>query len=956
MKKIGLVCVWLGTMVLGSVLQHTALIPPGYFPEYKSYFPDFPGISLSVIRDQIPSRPTAPEQTTKPEPEPQTIRPPEVSREHPGQEPGPPAQKPTPSQTPHSLWNKDHRKYLAGFFQKLDQAKEKRVRIMHLGDSILWAETVAVTMRRALQKKYGDGGRGYVSLQDTPDTVMQDHKNTTRSGFKMHSTPFAFGIHAMPQLGYAGRSFEPESDSSASTHSVAKPDAYWEEVTVQLRKNAADSAKIILEPELKGTRLTVDPQSVDFSKKPCNSVRIKPGKFDSISARFTDKPFVDGLLLERETGVSYSVLVRKGIHQSWMRSIAQENLECGFRDLAPDLLIFEFALNEAASIDTHFDGYNTTRYEKDLREYYTRLRKALPDVPILLIAPVDRIKDVDGVLVPVPAQNQVRDVQRKIADEFGFLFFDPSLSPTMPAPAAMFAQGMLLTDYLHLTPYGGEFLGGLVARELLSGTGSVPETSGSPQKVESHSDERTITFPSIRYAWFLLIVLGVFSMARRLPYFRLIFVTIASCYFYASWEAWALMLLLFSCSLDYVMGRLIERASSKPARMALLGVSLCMNLGLLMFFKYFTFLARSVNALLDPTNQLPLYQVLLPPGISFYTFQSLSYTIDVYRGGMKAERNPLRLFFFVSYFPQLVAGPIVRAHDFLRDLKRNVQHFLVTQPHFQEGVFLICRGLTKKIMADWLALNCIDRVFQNPSMFSSAEVLVAFYAYALQIYGDFSGYTDIAIGSARLFGFRLTLNFLRPYQSGSITEFWRRWHISLGSWFRDYLYFPMGGSRQKVYRNLFVTMLVAGVWHGAGWNFIVWGAYHGVFLLIERATGLDQKVSTNSVLRALRVALTFHIVWVGWIFFRVGSWETFTALMASLARLEFHAANVSYVAIAVLLLGYAIHLTPLSWRDRGIQMYRKAHWALAGLFVAAITAGLSKVAVQRAVPFIYFQF
>ncbi|MCE9598557.1 MAG: hypothetical protein K8S54_11365 [Spirochaetia bacterium] len=951
MKKVGLICVWLGTLLVGSLLQHSGFIPAGFFPEYKNYFPDFPGISLQRIRDHVPARPvdhegpdTSPDHDKEREARPDSLQ---------NQKPG---LNPKTTETSHSLWNRDHKKYLADLFYKLDHAKDKRVRILHLGDSILWAETVAATMRRELQKKYGDGGRGYVSLQDTPDTVMQDHKNSTRHGFKMHSAPFAFGIHVMPELGYAGRTFEPESDQSTTIHSVARPDSYWEEVTFQLRRNSSDSTNITIETERNGTKLKPDSQDIQFSKRPCGVIRFKPGQFDSIAARFTNKPYVDGMLLERNSGVSYSVLVRKGIHQSWMRAISQDNLECGFQDFAPDLLIFEFALNESASIDTHFDGYNPTRYENDLREYYARLRKVLPNVPVLMIGPVDRIKDADGVLVPVPAQNQVREVQRKIANEFGFLFFDPAASPTMPAPAAMFAQGMLLTDYLHLTPHGGEFLGSLVAGELLAGITPGEVTSSSPVVTESKHEERTITFPSIRYAWFLLIVLGVFSLARKLPYFRLIFVTIASCYFYASWEAWALFLLLFSCGLDYIMGRLIERTPGKFPRMALLGVSLSANLGLLMFFKYFTFLAKSLNAFLDPVNQLPLYQVLLPPGISFYTFQSLSYTIDVYRGEMKAERNPLRLFFFVSFFPQLVAGPIVRAHHFLRDLKQNVQHFLVTQAHFQEGVFLICRGLTKKILADWLALNCVDRIYQNPSMFSTAEILVGFYAYALQIYGDFSGYTDIAIGSARLFGFRLTLNFLRPYQSGSITEFWRRWHISLGSWFRDYLYFPLGGSRKRIYRNLFITMLIAGVWHGAGWNFILWGAFHGAFLLFERATGLDKSESTNPFVRIIRVLVTFHIVWIGWIFFRVGSWETFAALLSSLGRLEFHASNVSYAALIVLVLGYVIHLTPLDWRERGIQMFRATPWAVAGLFVAVITTGLSKVAVQRAVPFIYFQF
>lgn len=937
--RLGLAAAWLGTLVLGSILQFHGALPAGYFPQFAVYFPDFPGISLEPVRALLPQNTPDKETPDRPEPSPDPAKP-----------------DPQPVRTPpnaaaqRELWNQDKDRYLAPVLSRL-RARKQTVRIVHVGDSILWAETVTSTLRRSLQQKYGDGGRGYVSLQDTSETTLKDHTNETRGGFTLYSIPFDFYRgKRQTELGFFGRTFEPQSVQAQSIHRTQVP---FEEARIFLRARDKSKTPIAVRAETRLGAAAPEQFRKEVQPAPCAQVRIQ-NTADQIKLQFEGQPLVDGVFLERAAGVSYSVVVRMGIHQTWMRHIPLENQECGWKMLEPDLVIFQFALNESATIDTGLAGYTAQKYTEDLRAYMKELRTFLPSTPILMIGPVERIKDKDGALLPVPAQTAVRDAQKQIASEFNVLFFDPTASPQTPSPANMMARGMLLSDYLHLSPAGGEFLGSLVFREAF-GDPAVPEAAEVQAAPDQEKPSATITFPSARYAWFLLVVLGVFSLTRRLPGFRLIFVTIASCYFYASWEAWALGLLLFSCSLDYTMGRLIEGQSRRSMRFALLCVSLVVNISLLIFFKYFTFLARSINAILDPSVQIPLYQVLLPPGISFYTFQSLSYTIDVYRGEMKAERNPLRLFFFVSYFPQLVAGPIVRAHDFLRDMRKNVQHFRVSTERFQEAVFLIARGLTKKIAADWLALNCVDRVIQNPAMFTSTEILTAFYAYALQIYGDFSGYTDIATGSARLFGFRLTLNFHRPYQSASITEFWRRWHISLGSWFRDYLYIALGGNRTGVYRNLFLTMAVAGIWHGAGWNFLLWGLFYGLMLMFERVTGIDRWKS-GPIVHALRVFVTFHLVWAAWVLFRVGSLETFTALMSGLAKLEFHAPNVSWTALAVMAAGFAVHLTPMSWINRLSRVYGRLHWSLAGFALAVCTVLLSKAAVQHAVPFIYFQF
>jgi alginate O-acetyltransferase complex protein AlgI len=339
----------------------------------------------------------------------------------------------------------------------------------------------------------------------------------------------------------------------------------------------------------------------------------------------------------------------------------------------------------------------------------------------------------------------------------------------------------------------------------------------------------------------VLVVLGISIGAAHTelhkPLARVLVLFVVSCLFYHAWAAampgpyrYLLALLLGTIILDYYLAIWIENASSPAARKALVVVSLCSNLGILCFFKYTNFFTQDVLHL--PVRPLHL---ILPAGISFHTFQSLSYTIDVYRKQLKATRSPIQFATFVLFFPQLVAGPIVRAQDLLPQLAElpALQLEKATQ-----GLFRVVVGLFKKIaLADTLALAIVDRVFDAPTHFSGLEVLVGVYAYALQIYLDFSAYSDIAIGSAAILGFDLPENFRTPYRSANLQEFWRRWHISLSTWLRDYLYITLGGNRGapwRTYVNLALTMILGGLWHGASWAFIVWGALHGFGLAITR--------------------------------------------------------------------------------------------------------------------------
>jgi D-alanyl-lipoteichoic acid acyltransferase DltB (MBOAT superfamily) len=333
------------------------------------------------------------------------------------------------------------------------------------------------------------------------------------------------------------------------------------------------------------------------------------------------------------------------------------------------------------------------------------------------------------------------------------------------------------------------------------------------------------------------IAIGAAHTELHKPLARVLVLFVVSSLFYHAWAAampgpyrYLLALLLGTIILDYYLAIWIENATSPAARKALVVVSLCSNLGILCFFKYTNFFTQDVLHL--PVRPLHL---ILPAGISFHTFQSLSYTIDVYRKQLKATRSPIQFATFVLFFPQLVAGPIVRAQDLLPQLAElpTMQLEKATQ-----GLYRVVVGLFKKIaLADTLALAIVDRVFEAPTRFSGLEVLVGVYAYALQIYLDFSAYSDIAIGSAGILGFDLPENFRTPYRSANLQEFWRRWHISLSTWLRDYLYITLGGNRGapwRTYVNLSLTMILGGLWHGASWAFIVWGALHGFGLAITR--------------------------------------------------------------------------------------------------------------------------
>jgi len=405
------------------------------------------------------------------------------------------------------------------------------------------------------------------------------------------------------------------------------------------------------------------------------------------------------------------------------------------------------------------------------------------------------------------------------------------------------------------------------------------------------------------------IILGAIKDNDKRLKARIIFLLLASYYFYMSWNPMFILLILFSTVIDFIAGNKIYNTTSSKQKKLFLIISLATNLGFLAYFKYVNFFLGTIN---DVAGSNFFVNVILPVGISFYTFQSMCYTIDIFNGKMKPSKDFFEFSLYVTFFPQLVAGPIVRAKDFIPQLRIN-QYF--KDINFQLAANYFVLGLVKKVLiADNIA-QYSDQLFANPDQYGTLATWVGVMAYSIQIYCDFSGYSDMAIGLAALLGFKLVENFNMPYNAVNITEFWRKWHISLSTWLRDYLFIPLGGSRvsKKVfyYRNLMITMLLGGLWHGASWNFVVWGGLHGLALIVHKLYKTRYSSSfkfsriSASIYTVLSWIVTMVFVMVTWVFFRAQTFGDAVKLlnkMFSIKESVNYTVPIAFVALLVIVI------------------------------------------------------
>ena len=474
-------------------------------------------------------------------------------------------------------------------------------------------------------------------------------------------------------------------------------------------------------------------------------------------------------------------------------------------------------------------------------------------------------------------------------------------------------------------------------------------------------------FNSLNYfIFFILTTLAYFNLPHKYRWFLLL---AGSCYFYMSFVPIYILILIFTVVVDYFGGIFIETAFGRKRKLFLIA-SLCANIGVLSFFKYFNFLNENLTILLQAftvNNQIPFLSILLPIGLSFHTFQAMSYTIEVYRGNQTAERNFGVYLLYVMFYPQLVAGPIERP--------QNLIHQFYEKHHFEyvrivAGLKLILWGLFKKVVvADRLAIY-VNAVYNNSNHHSGQTLMVATIFFAFQIYCDFSGYSDIAIGSAKILGFELMTNFQRPYLSKNISEFWQRWHISLSSWFKDYLYISLGGNRRSLkswYFNIMIVFFVSGLWHGANWTFIIWGTLNGLYFVLSHNTAklrniLNEFIGLNKIPKiksVMQIILTFSLTCLSWVFFRANNVNDALNIIKKMILFDGpiyheHVYWLVYSIFGILML--MLCEIKQEYYQGKFNLFNNNNWVIRNISYAAVTIIILLIGVFDGGQFIYFQF
>lgn len=466
------------------------------------------------------------------------------------------------------------------------------------------------------------------------------------------------------------------------------------------------------------------------------------------------------------------------------------------------------------------------------------------------------------------------------------------------------------------------------------------------------------------FLWLFIFFLLIYQAVRRYATAKKIVTILFSLFFYYKSSAECCFILLGICLSDYLLARWLFATSGNTKRRFIVALNVVVNLGLLIYFKYFNLLLETAASITG--RDFDALDIILPAGISFFTFRSISYIVDVYRGKLEPERNFLNYTFALTFFPPLLAGPVVRAVDILPQIRENRP---ATRAMVSEGMVLIMCGLIKKVMiADYISGNFVNRVFDNPMLYSGVENLLAWFGFTLQLYCDFSGYSDMAIGLALLLGYRFNQNFNAPFKAQNPSEFWRRWHISLSTWLRDYLYIPLGGNRYGKFRTYFnniMTMVLGGLWHGSGWMYLLWGAYHGILLAIHKAfKGVWNIPSAWIGKRPIRVAnifVTLCLVVFGFVFFRSPSLDSWSQMMQQVFT-NFHAdilpqfvAGYPMIVVAIIA-GYAIHYIPTRYNQLVINGYGKCPAIVQGIILAIVLFLVIQARSSELVPFIYLSY
>lgn len=906
---------------------------------------------------------------------------------------------------------------LRGFLDSLDNSTGQ-IRVIYYGDSQIEGDRFTSYIRQTLRKRNPGTGPGLflplMPVMHTRSIVVRSSSNWQKYNYLSYKNrhishnrlgPFMAicrylpegRISAVPENAFVRVEPSYLADSASAEYDILRLFYINREGIVRFSVKA--DGKYVFNDTLSRTR--------ELEEISC---RLNGARDIILEFSGYVSPDIYGISIESGKGVIVDNIPLRGSAGLEFTMVDRKTLAASYHRLSPDLIVLQFGLNIVKNVREEY-----AYYQKGLERQLSLLGEIAPSVPVLLVGVTDMASDEGGNIKSYPNIPAIIDAQKKAAEKAGAAFWDSYSA--MGGDSSIYRWSMkkpnLATgDYTHFTYRGADTLSKILTdanfRDRISDTSesagfrtdSVYVSREVPVSAEVGSDqiddknipgklisllfsydpENPMIFSTPVFWIFILVVLAGYSIIYRRKFLRNFYLLIISLFFYYKSGGLFLFLLLFITVVDFTCGLLIHNSRTSFMRRFYVLLSIISNLGILAYFKYTGFFVEIANDifgtdikvhdyLADFSNSMlgtsyDITNIILPVGISFFTFQSLSYIFDVYRKRMSPVRNIVDFGFFVSFFPQLVAGPIVRASEFIPQL---YHEFQLSKREFSHALFLISKGLIKKIIiSDFIAVNFVDRIFDAPALYSGFENMMGIYGYGLQIYCDFSGYTDIAIGLGLIFGFRFPINFNSPYKASGVTDFWKRWHISLSRWLKDYLYISLGGNRKgrlRTYINLMLTMLLGGLWHGAALRFVIWGGLHGIGLVINR---IWESVTKGRILkgragRVIGIFITFNFVSFCWIFFRAPDMDS---ALIMLNQIVYGFSPGSYMTVipaysSVFLLmavGYVIHFLPEKVKEsyRGLFIRIPVILQLATVMLIAIL--LYQMRTTDVMPFIYFRF
>jgi alginate O-acetyltransferase complex protein AlgI len=907
---------------------------------------------------------------------------------------------------------------LAPFLDSINESK-RQVRIMYYGDSQIEGDRITSYLRHALREGRQGTGPGLflpvmpvmytksLWLKSSPSWERYNYlsyKNgelpTNRLGPFMAICRFMPPGVVSPAPEKAWIRIRPSkyTDSSSAEYDMLR--IFYSNPTGSINFSVTADDVNVMTDSLK--------KSTDICEMTCNLDGAK-----DIILEFEGRvsPDIYGISIESGNGIIVDNIPQRGSAGLEFTMVDKNNLREIFGMLNPDLIILQYGLNIVRNVRNDY-----SYYKRGLNRQVTRVKEVAPGSVIMVVGVTDMASGEGDSIKSYSNIPSIIRSQKEAADETGAIFWDSYSAMGGNSSIISWSKKkppLAQSDYVHFTYPGADSISKLLYGYIISSgkrdtrqitiAGNFPDTSHVthdvikitlPQplvqqrsklfvlisEIFSYDPDRPMIFSTSAFWLFFFLVMAGYSLIYKKLFIRNFYLLLVSLYFYYKSGGLFLFLLILVTVVDFSAGLLIHHSRKKIFKRLFIFLSLLSNLGILAYFKYTGFFINVINDLFGTGIQVHDYlaafsnlhlgtsfdinTIILPVGISFFTFQSLSYTIDVYRGKLHPVRNIIDFGFYVSFFPQLVAGPIVRASEFIPQL---YSKFSLTKREFGYAIFLICKGLIKKIIiSDYIAINFIDRIFDLPASYSGFENLMAIYGYGLQIYCDFSGYTDIAIGLGLIMGFRLPVNFNSPYKASSISDFWKRWHISLSRWLKDYLYISLGGNRKgkfRTYVNLMITMLLGGLWHGAALKFVIWGGLHGIGLVINRIWNsvFGDRFSSSRFGRAIAVFITFNFVSFCWVFFRAPDMNSAFIMLRQITE---SFSPGSYLTILpaysnvflLIITGYLIHLLPEKIKESYRGLFIRIPLAAKIAVVMVVGILLLQMRTTDVMPFIYFRF